>query len=221
MASGSRMRFHTFLLDLDGTLIDHFAAIHRAHTHTRAALGLPAPTLAEVRAAVGGGLEVALAGLYPGADQAEVLRIYRAYWDKTMLDDVALMPGARGLLEALHARGAALGVISNKYGPSSRSICEHLGISPLLRAVVGAKDTPWLKPQPELTAHVLGLLDGEEPALLIGDSPYDVETAHNAGLPAWCVTTGTHDAAQLRAAGADGVFPDLREIGRALEVDAN
>ena len=42
-------RFTTFLFDLDGTLIDHFAAIHRRHVHTMKQLGLPPPTLAQVR----------------------------------------------------------------------------------------------------------------------------------------------------------------------------
>jgi len=45
-------RFRTFLFDLDGTLIDHFAAIHRAYAHTMKALGLPIPTPLEVRGAV-------------------------------------------------------------------------------------------------------------------------------------------------------------------------
>ena len=53
------MRFRTVLFDLDGTLIDHFAAIHRCHAYAMTRLGLPAPSLAEVRAAVGGGLALA------------------------------------------------------------------------------------------------------------------------------------------------------------------
>ena len=57
------MRFRTVLFDLDGTLIDHFAAIHRSHAHTLKQLGLPVPTPAQVRAAVGGGLEQAISRL--------------------------------------------------------------------------------------------------------------------------------------------------------------
>lgn len=211
------MQFRTVLFDLDGTLIDHFTAIYRAHAHTRARLGRPEPTPAEVRAAVGGGIENALSRLNPGVDVAEALRIYRPYWDRHMLDEVTLMPGARELLEGLHARGVALAALTNKHGPSSRRICDHLGITPLLRAVVGAGDTAWLKPRPELTAHVLARLGGDKgSSLLVGDSPYDVETAHNAGLPAWCVATGTHAPDQLRAAGADRIFASLTEIAAAL-----
>ncbi len=45
---------------------------------------------------------------------------------------------------------------------------------------------------------------------------HDVQTAHQAGLPCWCVTTGTHTAEQLRAAGADAVYANLNEIAAAL-----
>ena len=91
------MRFRTVLLDLDGTLIDHFTAIHRCHANVRRHFGLPEPTPEEVRRAVGGGLENALRRLLgpAHADKVEVgLAVYRAHWDHTLLDDVTDLPGA-------------------------------------------------------------------------------------------------------------------------------
>lgn len=207
----------TFLLDLDGTLIDHFAAIHRAYTHTLRELGHPPPTLTQVRAAVGGGLDTAIRRFVSAEELPRALRIYREYWDRTMLDDVVLLPGARELLEELRARGAPAAVLTNKLGTSSRLICDHLGITPFLRAVVGAQDTAWLKPQPELTAHTLALAGGSaENARMVGDSPFDIATGHNAGIPSWCVSTGTHTAAELQAAGADAIFANLAALQAAL-----
>ena len=46
----------TLLFDLDGTLVDAFTTIHRAYQHTLPLFGRPAPTMAEVRRAVGGGI---------------------------------------------------------------------------------------------------------------------------------------------------------------------
>ena len=51
---------------------------------------------------------------------------------------------------------------------------------------------------------------------MIGDSPFDVQAALNAGFPCWAVTTGTHHAAELHAAGATRVFANLAEIQAAL-----
>lgn len=210
------MRYQTALFDLDGTLIDHLPAIHRCYAHTLPQVGQPAPTREQVRRAIGGGLEDAMRRFVPAAELARALAIYRAYWDRTMLDGVGLMPGAGDLLRILHARGCALAVLTNKHGPSSRRVCEHLGLAPLLRGVFGALDTPWLKPDPRLTTQVLATL-GANPATtcLVGDSPFDAETARQGGFPAFLVTTGTHSADELRAAGAEPIFPDLATLARS------
>ncbi len=219
------MRFRTVLFDLDGTLIDHFAAIHRCHTYAMTRLGLPAPTYAQVRSAVGGGVENAIRQLAGPGYVAAILPLFRAHSDATMLDDVVLLPGACELLTALRARGVRTAVLTNKLGTAARRICEHLALAPLLDAIVGAQDTEWLKPAPALTRHVLVQLGvdvarpgSHAPAdtLFVGDSPYDVQTAHQAGLPCWCVTTGTHTAGELHAAHADAVYASLNEVAAAL-----
>jgi phosphoglycolate phosphatase len=205
------------LFDLDGTLIDHFKAIHRCHTHAMTRLGLPAPTMAQVRAAVGGGVEIAVERLVGRELKAAALAIYRPHWDATMLEDVELLPGARELLVALRARGVRTAVFTNKHGPSSRKTCAHLGLAELLDANLGATDTPWLKPDPQFTRHMLALLGAEAATtLLVGDSPYDFQAARNSGLGFMGVATGTHTVEELRAAGGEQVFASLPEISRAL-----
>ena len=134
-----------------------------------------------------------------------------------LLEDVTLMPGTLELLRAQQTAGVALAVFTNKRGEHARKICEHLGITSFLRGVFGAGDTAWLKPQPEFAAHVLAALGADRATtMLLGDSPFDVKAAHNGGFACWCVTTGTHDAAQLRAAGAEAVYPDLFALSAAL-----
>ena len=168
------MRGPTLLCDLDGTLLDHFQAIQRCHTHTMQQLGLPPPTPAQVRAAIGGGLAAAITRLVGAARLAEALTIYQ---------------------------------------PSARRICQHLGISELLVGNFGATDTPWLKPTRAFTLHALEIMGATAAqTALVGDSPYDLAAAHNSGCTFYGVTTGTHSAAELLAAGAVNVFPDLPSL---------
>ncbi len=214
------LRFSTALFDLDGTLIDHFSAIHRSHAHTFKELGLPAPTMDQVRRAVGGGLEVAIQRLL-GTTHLHLferaLPTYREFWAKNMLHGVALLPGAGELLAALKADGCQCAVFTNKHGPSARTLMDHLGVSPLLDGVFGALDTPWLKPEREFTEHALKTLGADAlSTCLVGDSPYDVEAARNAKIKAACVTTGTHGQEELRLAGAAWVLPDLWSVGREV-----
>ena len=211
-------RFATLLLDLDGTIVDAFTTIHRSYVHILPTLGLPAPTMEQVRRAVGGGLENAMRHFVPEALVAEAVAKHVEHTTSILLDDVTLMPGTLELLRAQQAAGVTLAVFTNKRGEHARLICQHLGITPFLRGIFGARDTAWLKPQPEFAAHVLTAL-GASPAttMLVGDSPFDVKAAHNGGFACWCVTTGTHNEAQLRAAGAERVFSDLFELNAALE----
>jgi phosphoglycolate phosphatase len=211
-------RFATLLLDLDGTIVDAFTTIHRSYVHTLPQFGLPAPTMEQVRRAVGGGLENAMRHFVPETLLAEAVARHVEHTSSILLDDVTLMPGTLELLRAQQMAGVTLAVFTNKRGDHARLICEHLGITPYLRGIFGAKDTAWLKPQPEFAAHVLATLGANAATtMLVGDSPFDVKAAHNGGFACWCVTTGTHDETQLRAAGAERVFPNLFELNAALE----
>jgi phosphoglycolate phosphatase len=211
--------FKTLLLDLDGTLVDAFTTIHRAYQHTLPQFGRPAPTMAEVRRAVGGGLERAMSHFLPRELIADAMQVHVAYSTQILLEDVTLLPGGAELLRTEHARGTQIAVYTNKLAGAARLICTHLGAAPYLAGVFGAGDTPWLKPQREFSNHVLRALGADAATtLLIGDSPFDVETARNAGFSCWCVTTGTHDEAQLAAAGAQKIFPGLAALGAELQM---
>ena len=212
-----RMAYHTLLIDLDGTLVDAFTTIHRSYQHTLPQFGYPEPTMEQVRRAVGGGLTNAMSHFLPAELIPAAIKVHLAYSQKILLEDVKLLPGGLALLQTQHARGVQIAIYTNKHGDSSRRICEHLGLMPYLSAIYGAGDTPWIKPQAELAAHVLAELKAEPATtLLIGDSPFDVQAAHNGGFACWGVTTGTHTAAELTAANADYIFPDLIELGKAL-----
>jgi phosphoglycolate phosphatase len=210
-------RFETLLLDLDGTLVDAFTTIHRSYVHTLPQFGLPAPTMAAVRRAVGGGIERAMSHFLPAELIPAAIKVHTAYTQEILLEDVLLLPGAMELMRTQHARGVKIAVYTNKNAEAARRICTHLGLDPFLSGVYGAGDTPWLKPQREFSGHVLYALGADAAStLLIGDSPFDVETARLAGFACWCVTTGTHDEAQLAAVGAEEIFPDLDSLASKL-----
>lgn len=209
--------FRTVLFDLDGTLVDAFTTIHRAYCHTLPQFGQPAPTAEQVRRAVGGGLEKAMGHFLPEHLVAEACRVHVAYTETIQLEDPTLYPGGGELVEALHARGVRTGVLTNKIGAHARAILAHLGLAPQLDLILGARDCPARKPAPEFTAEALRRLGGAAASTcLIGDSPFDLATAANAGLACYCVTTGTHTEPELRAAGALHIYPDLRALAAAV-----
>jgi len=210
------LRFRTVLLDLDGTLVDAFTTIHRAYCHTLPQFGVPAPTAEQVRRAVGGGLEKAMSHFVPPDLIAAACRVHVAFTEKILLDDPVIYPGARELVMGLRAQWVKTGVLTNKIGDHARAVLAHIGLAGDLDLILGARDCPWRKPAAEFTAEALRRLGGEvASACLVGDSPFDLQTAANAGCPCFCVTTGTHDDDALRAAGATAIHPDLRSLAAA------
>src|SRR5687768_2303497 len=126
-------RFATLLLDLDGTIVDAFTTIHRSYVHTLPHFGLPAPTMEQVRRAVGGGIENAMRHFVSEAQPADAVKRHVEFTNSILLEDVALMPGTIELLRAQQTAGVTLAVFTNKRGEHARLICDHLGITPFLR----------------------------------------------------------------------------------------
>jgi phosphoglycolate phosphatase-like HAD superfamily hydrolase len=59
---------------------------------------------------------------------------------------------------------------------------------------------------------------GGAATVLVGDTPLDVEAAQVAGARAVAVASGEFSVADLEAAGADAVLPDLRDTATVLAV---
>ncbi|OAA29585.1 putative phosphatase [Frankia sp. EI5c] len=59
---------------------------------------------------------------------------------------------------------------------------------------------------------VYGQVFGPGRIVVVGDTPYDVQGAHDAGVRSVAVATGETTAAELAAAGADAVLPDLTDL---------
>jgi len=128
-------------------------------------------------------------------------------------DDPVLYDGSMELVLGLRGQGVRTGVLTNKIGDNARAVLGHLGIAQHMELILGARDCPWRKPSAEFTAEALRRIGGEAASTcLIGDSPFDVETARNAGFPCFCVTTGTHGEEALRSAGAAAVYPGMRAL---------
>ncbi|MFW5874399.1 MAG: HAD family hydrolase [Verrucomicrobiota bacterium] len=208
----------TILFDLDGTLIDHFSAIHRSVAYAQNRLGLPQSDYDTVRATVGGSVPVTLGKLLGPEHVDAALPHFRAHFDEIMLHDVAVLPGAEWLLRELKARGLQLAVFTNKFGDHSRAVLAHLGLDQWLDDVIGTGHTPHRKPEPEFTRYALDRLDASaDTTILVGDSPFDYQAAAGLMIPAYLVATGSHRTEQLAAdTEAAGIFDDLFQLGQQL-----
>lgn len=210
---------NTILFDLDGTLIDHFRAIHQSFAYAARQLDLEPPSYDKVRTTVGGSLPVTSSRLYGEDFAEEALVHFHEHFQEIFLDELDALPGALQLLQQLHEQDFNPVVFTNKNGDAARAVCDHLGFTPYLRLVAGANDTPYRKPQPEFSRWILDKLNiDNSQALLVGDSPFDIEAGACVNIPVYCVATGSHTVEELmnHTPAAEAVFPDLATLGQHL-----
>lgn len=213
--------YEYIFFDLDGTLIDHFEAIHDAYRFAQERLNLPVASFEKVKATVGGSVLVTMRRLI-GPDVSdevyqEAITLFDQHFAEIMFEKVMVLPGVRELLLNLSGRGLPLAVFTNKKGDHARSVLEHLELAKFFQFIVGAGDTDYRKPQPEFTDYVLSITGASsESSLMVGDSPFDLEAGQVRGMDVALVATGSHDAGELRSAGADRVFEDMGRLGEAI-----
>ena len=205
------------LLDLDGTLIDHFNVIYRCYVYTQKKLGLKQVDFKTVKQTVGGSVPVTLERLIGKKELPNALIHFHEHFEKIFLEDVDVYPGVYWLLKALKKNSFKTAVFTNKGGDCSRKICSHIKIEHYLDAIVGHGDTSYRKPDREFTQYILSRLQcTPDKSCLIGDSPFDIEAAKAVGMTSYAVTTGTHSSKSLIEAGAHGIYPDLITLGKTV-----
>ncbi len=207
------MPIRAILFDLDGTLIDQFEAIHRAFARVFSQMGFPKPSYEKVKSSVGGASLSTMTKLIGAKRAQEAVEILRPVFEEEMLIGLKALPGSHEILSFCRQRGVKTAVLTNKHGPHARAACDHLHFSEWLAFTLGADDTAWKKPDPRLTVHALEKLGGNtHETLYVGDSPYDYETATQAGLKSILVATGTHSEAELKEIAPNCVHSNLKEV---------
>lgn len=186
---------HSVIFDLDGTLIDSAPDIHASANTVFTALGQPPFTRAEVQGFVGRGAPNLVARLcksrglpHEGPEFDRVLARFLEVYEGAQALTV-LYPGTRAALEALQAAGCKLGLCTNKPLAPTLAVLRHFGLENLFAAVIGGDSLAVKKPDPAPLLETLKRMGGG-PAIFVGDSEVDAETAQNAGLPFLLFTEG-------------------------------
>jgi len=208
-----RLSYRAILYDLDGTLVDNFTAIHRTAEVVAGELGLKSPDYDSVRSAVGGAIPLTMERLF-GSDLAtEAAQRFRLRFPDYVTEGLCWMPGAEAFLDEAAAAGFRQAVLTNKDGSVARAIFDHLRAAERFEFILGAKDTPYRKPDPAFTAEALSRLGLEASSVcLIGDSPFDFEAAAVAGLDCYLLSTGTHGESELRELRSTGLYSSLDQL---------
>lgn len=208
----------TIFFDLDGTLIDSQVGIFRSAAHAFERLGRPAPGVEAMSGWIGPPLRDSFAGLLETpALVEEALRLYRERYDREGWLEHTVYAGIGDAVEALHAAGHRLAVVTAKNEPHARRIVEHLPFGHRFADVIGATVDGRLSHKPELVAEALRRLSLSPHGIaMIGDRRMDMEGARQHGLRGIGVLWGFGDEAELLGAGADALAMHPSDLLRML-----
>jgi HAD superfamily hydrolase (TIGR01549 family) len=207
------------ILDVDGTLVDtnyhHAIAWYRAfRSH-----GIVLP-LWRLHRHVGMGGDKFVAAVAGEEVEERLGDPLRDEWERgfdELIREVAALAGAAALVRDLAARGSRVVLASSSI---ERHLDHLLGLLEDAREVAGGwttkDDVEATKPEPDLVEAALAKA-GTRDAVMVGDTPWDVEAARRAGIETICVVTGGFSADELRDAGALAVFESVEELRERLD----
>jgi HAD superfamily hydrolase (TIGR01549 family) len=204
----------TIVLDVDGTLVDtnyqHAIAWHRAfHKH-----GFPV-AIWEIHRHIGMGgdqLVESLVGEEGEKECGDELRDAHSEAYSELIDETEAMEGASELIAELDDAGATVILASSAQKEELDHYVELLDAGERIAGATSSADAERTKPHPELVQTALDKYGNGGPALMIGDSTWDVKAAKAAEVPTLALLTGGFSEAELRDAGAVEVKRSLAKL---------
>lgn len=216
---GTEPDMHAIIFDLDGTLIDSAPDIHAAVNRVMDDLQAPLFEFAQVKSFVGNGVPVLMQRVMAARDldSAEHGALVSRFLDYYEADATTLTrpyPNAIETLARLRTQGHILGICTNKPEAPTRRILGEFGMTGLFGTVIGGDTLAQKKPDPAPLAQARAELGGG-PAIFVGDSEVDAETAQRAGLPFALFTEG-YRKSSLQDMPHGASFSDFADLPHAI-----
>jgi beta-phosphoglucomutase-like phosphatase (HAD superfamily) len=179
-------RIRAVLFDIDGTLLDSNDAHAHAWLDSLRGHGISVP-FERVRSKIGMGgdkLLVEIAGLEPDSVSGRSITERRSAILKAhYLADLGPFHGSRMLVDRLRSRGLTCAAVSSSTQTDILDLLREAGVADLMDLVVSNDDADRSKPDPDLVELALERIGVEpEEAIMIGDTPYDIEAGQRAGV---------------------------------------
>ena len=207
-------RYDAVLLDIDGTLVDSNGAHAAAWSDAFAAHGRHHPP-EQVRPLIGKGgdkLLRELASLDDESGEGKKIAEARAeIFRKRYLPAVTPTPGAAAFVEWLLESRLTVVVATSAKEDEVKALLTICGGQALVKDATTSDDAERSKPDPDILVAALEK-SGASPdrAIMIGDTPYDIEAASRAGLATIAFRCGGWDDNALH--GAIAIYDDPRQL---------
>ena len=214
-------KYTTILWDLDGTIIDSAPGIYASFIHTFETVGLPVPSLDELRKFIGPPLRTTFA-LISGGDEvlaARCLDVYReAYLRGGGAQNATAFPGVIELIAESQRRGRFNSMATSKGLSGVEIIGKDLDFLGLFDVLGTASNDGLRVAKSDVITYALAeleLIDADlSRVVLVGDRIHDIEGAREHGIDVILVKWGAGDEHEW--AEADAVAENPEQLAELL-----
>jgi HAD superfamily hydrolase (TIGR01549 family) len=208
------MQTGAVIFDVDGTLVDSNDAHAAAWRDVFREFGIER-AFGDIRRLIGMGGDKLLPTLTGISAESElgkriVERRSQRFRD-SYLDELRPFPDVRALLARIASDGFRLGIASSSKQDELDRLLQIAGVDDLIDRQTSSDDVDASKPDPDaLHAALAKLHVPPTAAVMVGDTPYDVEAAARARVPAIAFRCGGWADADL--SGARTIYDDAAEL---------
>jgi HAD superfamily hydrolase (TIGR01509 family) len=205
------VNFHGFIFDVDGTLVDSNNEHAQAFVDTFQEFGSSVP-FEKVRPLIGMGADKLIPELIGRYDEALAERKKTIFMTR-YLPAVRAFPQVPELLDALRSKGVKLAVASSASKDELDALLQIAQAERYLDEAADSEDAGRSKPDPDIVhAAVRKLALPAQRCVMVGDTPYDAQAAHRAGVPFIGVRCGGWDERSLEP--SIDVYDDPADLAR-------
>ena len=192
--------YQLIVFDWDGTLMDSAQKIVDCMRLAIQKSALPERSDAQIRHIIGLGMNEAIEYLYP-QQQLDVKRLVAQYRDEFVRLNQTPSPlyaGVLDMLDALEAHGYWIAVATGKSRSGLSHILQEMGMQQRFHATKTADETA-SKPNPLMLQELMAECGyAADQVLMVGDTEFDLQMAHAAGVDVIAVKGGAHPEEHLR-----------------------
>lgn len=179
------MAIKAILFDFDGTVANTNELIVESWQYVyKKILGREADE-ADIKASFGEPLAVTMAKVFPDTPVDEAIDLYRGHQKDIYEGLIEPFPGMVELIKRLKADGLKVSITTSRLRNSTLIGLKKFGLLETIDEIITCEDTDKHKPDPKpalISLEKLGVK--AEEALMVGDSIFDMQCAHNAGVKA-------------------------------------